>query len=709
MSNLLVSRRSSCLVAVIACVGISASAHADRYRTTQQDFGGVGLLQTPTARMAPEGSFSFNANRTSPYSRYSISMQPLPWLEGTLRYVSVSNRRYSNVEEFSGDQSFKDKAFDFKFRLLQESYWAPEVALGFRDLAGTGLFSSEFLVANKRFYDLDFSLGVAWGYIGNRGDFSNPFSVLGDDYDTRDAATVGTGGDFSIDNYFRGDPSLFGGVEYQTFWEPLRLKVELDGNDYQSEPLTNNQDQDSPINFGAVYRLSKGIDLSLGWERGNTAMFGITLHSNLKSDPFPAKLLDPPPERRQPLPAGVSAQSVDWANVSDRLRDNAGFEVEKIEVKDRELIVTGEQTTFRNQAQGLGRASRILDNSTGEGTYDWYTLVNKPRGIAVSEASIDADRLRDLEQNRIDEQDMRRSTVLATPSVLDTELLHTEPLDKFTYGLSLGYNQNVGGPDGFILYQLLARLSGEYRFKRNQWLHASVAADLINNFDKFRVTGPSELPRVRTNIREYLTSSDVILENFQYTHTQRLNQDLYAMGYGGMLESMFGGLGGEVLYRPAGDNWALGVDANWVRQRGFRQDFSFREYSTLTGHVTAYMQTNFYNVLAKASAGRYLAGDIGGTLDLSRRFNNGITVGAYATQTNVSSEEFGEGSFDKGIYFTFPFDAFFARSSQSQGTIGWNPLTRDGGAKLSRFYQLYDLTRDSDTNRFNDGFNSLRD
>ena len=38
-------------------------AHADRYRTTQSDFGGVGLLQTPTARFADEGAFNFNANR----------------------------------------------------------------------------------------------------------------------------------------------------------------------------------------------------------------------------------------------------------------------------------------------------------------------------------------------------------------------------------------------------------------------------------------------------------------------------------------------------------------------------------------------------------------------------------------------------------------------------------------------------------------------
>ncbi|GGC97443.1 YjbH domain-containing protein [Halopseudomonas salina] len=698
---------ASSLVASLsmACLILPAQALADRYSTTQHDFGGVGLLQTPTARMAPVGEFSFNANRTSPYSRYSVSVQPFSWLEGTIRYMAISNREYAVS---TTGQSYKDKAVDVKVRLLQENYWLPDVAFGMRDVGGTGLFASEYFVANKRFYDLDFSLGFAWGYIGNRGDVTNPLAILGGNFNERPGRTSDQVGDFNQDAYFKGRPGIFGGVEYQTPWEPLRLKLELDGNDYQSEPQENNQAQDSPINIGAVYKYSDGISFTAGWERGNTAMIGITLRTNL-SDALTPKTLDPEVEPRQALPAGVSAKTIDWANVSDRLRENAGFEVETIEEKNGELIVTGEQKVFRNEAQGLGRASRILDNSAGEGTYDWYTLVNKPRGMAVTETSIDAGKLRDLRDNRIDDAEMRRSVVNATPSVLNTELLHTEPLDKFTYGVSLGYNQNVGGPDGFILYQFLARLTSEYRFSRNQWIHTSVAANLLDNFDKFRYDAPSQLPRVRTNIREYLTSSDVVIESLQYTHTKRLDRDLYASAYAGMLESMFGGVGGELLFRPHNDNWAVGVDVNWVRQRGFKQDLSFRDYSTLTGHVTGYVQTSFYDVLAKGSVGRYLAGDYGATLDLSRRYKNGISVGAWVTRTNVSAEEFGEGSFDKGVYFSFPFDAFFARSSKSSGTIAWNPLTRDGGARLARRYQLYDMTRSADMSRFNDGYDSLRD
>ena len=291
-------------------------AHAEP-RYTQNDFGGVGLLQTPTARMAPAGELSFNANRTDPYSRYSLSLQPLDWLEGTFRYTAISNRKYGS-EALSGSQSYKDKAVDAKARLWQESHWLPEVALGFRDIGGTGLFSSEYFVANKRYKDLDFSLGIAWGYIGNRGDMDNPLGYLDDRFDTRPASS--TTGDVNTSSYFRGSPALFGGVVYQTPWAPLSLKVEYDGNDYKHEPQNNNQVQDSPINIGAVYKLSDSVDLTAGWERGNTALYGITLHTNFVSRKAPVKSYDPPATPLPPQAPTTPLDQVDCAEVSKKLQ-----------------------------------------------------------------------------------------------------------------------------------------------------------------------------------------------------------------------------------------------------------------------------------------------------------------------------------------------------------------------------------------------------
>ena len=94
-----------------------------------------------------------------------------------------------------------------------------------------------------------------------------------------------------------------------------------------------------------------------------------------------------------------------------------------------------------------------------------------------------------------------------------------------------------------------------------------------------------------------------------------------------------------------------------------------------------------YNTIpfdAKISYGEYLAGDIGTTFELSRRFDNGVMFGVFASNTNVSVEQFGEGSFDKGIFFDIPIFGNLVGYS-------WRPLTKDPGQKLIRKHTLYDL------------------
>ena len=676
-------------------------AHAEP-RYTQNDFGGVGLMQTPTARMAPAGELSLNANRTEPYSRYSLSLQPLDWLEGTFRYTAISNIKYGPAA-LSGNQSYKDKAVDAKARLWQESHWLPEVALGFRDIGGTGLFSSEYFVANKRYKNLDFSLGIAWGYIGNRGDLDNPIGYIDDRFDTR-PATSGTG-DVNTSSYFRGKPGLFGGVTYQTPWAPLSLKLEYDGNDYKHEPKNNNQVQDSPINFGAVYKLNDNIDLTPGWERGNTALFGITLHTNFVSRKAPVKSYDPP---AQPLPAKVPVAplgDIDWVAVSQQLEKNAGYKVERIAQRDSELMVYGEQSKYFYSAKGAGRASRILDNTAND-QIQWFTMVNKRYDMPVEEISVPRSTFRDVVNNEQDLVNLHRTTELNRATAHYDKTLYQQKPDPFTYGFGLGYQQNLGGPDGFLLYQISAYAEGQYRFTPNTWASGGVSVNLLNNYDKFTYDAPSNMPRVRTDLRQYVTTSDITMPALQLNKAKRLDQDLYGMVYGGYLESMYAGVGGELLYRPMGERWSIGADLNYVRQRAFDQGFGLRDYRTVTGHVTTYTKLPF-DLDAAVSVGRYLARDWGTTIDISREFTNGVKFGGWVTRTTASSEEYGEGSFDKGIYISIPFDEMMSVSTMSRANIAWAPLTRDGGAMLHRQYSLHTMTDGRNRDAFYENFEKI--
>ncbi|WP_243689575.1 YjbH domain-containing protein, partial [Cronobacter sakazakii] len=99
----------------LLALAVASACHAETYPApvgpSQSDFGGVGLMQTPTARMAREGELSLNYRDNDQYRYYSASIQLFPWLETTLRYTDVRTREYSNVDAFSGDQTYKDKAF----------------------------------------------------------------------------------------------------------------------------------------------------------------------------------------------------------------------------------------------------------------------------------------------------------------------------------------------------------------------------------------------------------------------------------------------------------------------------------------------------------------------------------------------------------------------------------------------------------------------
>ena len=132
-----------------------------------------------------------------------------------------------------------------------------------------------------------------------------------------------------------------------------------------------------------------------------------------------------------------------------------------------------------------------------------------------------------------------------------------------------------------------------------------------------------------------------------------------------------------------------------------------RNYEVTTGHFSYYHRLPYHEVLAAVSVGRYLAKDEGVTVELSRTFNNGVTFGVFATKTNVSSQEFGEGSFDKGFFMSMPLDAFFSRPTREHMGFVFRPLTRDGGQRLVNPRPLYWLTNDADTTAIGQGWGEL--
>ena len=664
------------------------------------DWGEIGVLQTPSARMAPTGAIRLQLNQVQPYTRGTVMMQPLEWFEGGFRYTDISNRLYGPT--IAGNQSYKDKSIDFKLRLREESAFWPQVALGVRDFGGTGLFSGEYLVASKRWGNWDASVGLGWGYLGGRGDLKNPLSVFGDKFNTRPGNTAVTGGQANLQSMFRGPTALFGGLQWHSPYDPLILKIELDGNAYQREPLGNRLPASSPINIGLVYRYSPNVDLSLALERGNRLSMGLTLHGALDKLDSP-KLLDPEPVAvREQAPQQLGEAG--WGATAQAIERFTGWSVRDIAHEQVTTTVRAETDGAIHLQERIERALKLLHRDA-PATTTRFVLQLQDHGLPMSQVVVDRAEWVAL-HTRADPPALRLAAQQTLPG--ETYLLAAPQDDasKADYwqgkppGLRVNwgpsYAQILGGPDGFLLYQIGLQAWAEQRFSDSTWINAGFNLRLLDNYDKFSYTAPSKLPRVRTFQREYVTSSRLTMPVLQLTHVRPLGGGHYLSAYGGMLESMYGGVGAEWLYRPWHGRMAWGIDLNHVRQRDFRQNLAFRDYSVNTGHATMYWDTGWNDVQVNLSLGRYLAGDIGATLEVRRTFNNGVSVGAWATKTNVSAAQFGEGSFDKGIYVTVPFDVMLPKSSPGAGSIAWNPLTRDGGARLGRQFPLYELTRQRD-------------
>ncbi|MEZ8785122.1 YjbH domain-containing protein [Vibrio splendidus] len=693
------------------------------YKTSQMNFGGVGLMQMPTGRMAPEGEFNFSASFNNEYHFYNVSLQVMPWLETTIRYTQVQDVLYSggnasdpncSSNNFSGCNKLADKGIDFKLRLIEEGYYLPEVSVGMRDFGGTGLFDGEFVTATKRFGPVDFTLGMAWGYMGTSGNFTNPLCKASDKYCERPSDTKGNGGSVDFERWFKGDAAIYGGFEYQTPYKPLTLKLEYDSNDYsQDYPVVRggvDMTQHTPWNVGAVYRFTDWGSAKVSYERGDTLTLGFDLSTNFNEmysvwrDTETAEL----------RPSGVeTVGDIDMAALAEELETIAGYEQAQILVDDNSIVVKSTQVKYRDRDIALERGATVITNAVPS-YIDTYKIIENDKSMELTETTVDAQAFKAAANNHY----LNAQTSDATNThelERKKSVIYHDGRERFDVSISPNLAQSFGSAENFYLYSLGLYTNASFWALNNVELSGSLYVNLIDNYDKFNYEIPSDgtdqTPRVRTLFRSYV-DDPVRLDRLQLTWFEDYGSGVYTQAYGGYLESMFAGVGGEILYRPFNQNWAIGADMTAISQRDpeswfgtFDQeiqvnpDDSSRTYKVIdkgtTGFITGYYtpQWDFLSdTLLKVDVGKFLAGDIGTRVDFSKQFKSGVIAGAFVSLTDMTTEEYGEGSYTKGFYVSIPFDLVTVKPSSSRAGFTWLPITRDGGQVLNKQYNLFDQT-----------------
>lgn len=715
-----VSAAVRCLLAAFLCVGLLAyEAKAQQTlaekaglpsRPHLSFYGEAGLIDMPTADSLAEGDFATTVSYFGVTTRVTLSFQVTNRLNGIFRYSGLRGL----APDPNRDVRY-DRSFDVSYRLLDENDWRPAVKIGLRDFGGTGLFSSEYVVATKSFGPrkaVKVTGGLGWGRLATSGGFDNPLEALfgvGTRVRQSGVRPIEEAGRIEIGDLFRGDTAFFGGISWQVN-DRLLLIGEYSSDDYTFETNGDVLDIKSQFNFGASYKVSDTVDVGLYYLYGNELGFRVNYVLNPKVPPA-ASGIEPGPQPVQPRPNRRSAPQV-WTTawVESEATQAAvqtaviaalgpeGLLVESLDLSASEAHVTLRNRRFDQSAQAIGRAARALTRSL-PASVETFHIGLVEQGMPTTRVTLQRS---DLEELEFAPDNAWQSYVRADIADAGTEPNARRSLTspRFSFAVTGYVDRSLFDPDQPLSFDLGVRLTTNYEPRPGWVLNTSVRQPLYSNRDNINRVSNSVIQTVRSEQDDFNRGDQAKLDRLTLAHYFRPAENLYGRITAGYLELAYAGVSSEVLWKPSTSRLALGVELNAVHQREPREPLALGEgqfdYETITGHASAYyaLDNGFH---AQLDVGRYLAEDWGGTFTLTREFRNGWRVGAFFTLTDVSFDDFGEGAFDKGIFVTLPTSWSIGQPSRQDQTTVIRPVLRDGGARVEVSDRLYDLVkRDSD-------------
>lgn len=683
-----ISQRVIAFVLVFAT--LTSPANAQQLST----YGTPGLIDLPTAEVLDDGELAFTLSQFGANRRQTLTFQVLPRIYGSFRYV--------NIESFddAGARDRYDRSFDVHFQAFDETAFLPAIGVGLRDFGGTGIYQSEYVVATKNMTpQLQVTGGLGWGRLAGRNSFGSPFGFIDEGFERRSGAGEGgiaATGQLDAGNWFRGDVSPFFGVKYQAT-DNLGLLVEYSPDLYRREVATDTITIESPWNVGLTYKFDNGVNLTAFSTGGTEVGAQLSYVLNPIERPIPGGLGSAP----YPILPRQSVAAASW-NVSGQGRDvqqqltqalgAEGLVLQGFDLAGDEATIRIQNQRWDSSAQAAGRAARVLANTLAP-QYERFVVVFQRNGLPISSVTTQRS---DLEELAFDYDGSWRTFARASLGdeadiARDGELENAFP--AFEYYLSPYIAFSLFDPDNPIRADIGPQLDLIYRPAPGLSFTGQFRYPVVGNIADATRRSNSVLQRVRSDAILYAVESDFEINTLTAEYLFRPRADVFARVTAGYLENMYGGLSGEVLWYPNGSRLALGAELNYAKQRDFDMLLEFQDYDVVTGHASAYYDLG-NGFVSQLDVGRYLAGDWGATLAVDREFNNGFKVGAYFTLTDVPFEEFGEGSFDKGIRLEVPLSWVTGQPSQRTVSQTIQPVLRDGGARLNVNNRLYGFVSD---------------
>ena len=493
-------------------------------------------------------------------------------------------------------------------------------------------------------------VGLGFGLMdGSDLSFKNPLSYISDKFNDRPTETEGLGGSFQPSRYFSGETtSPFFGVSH-ALNNKLMLRAEYDSS--VRPGLVPFRIPENDFSFGVDYFINDNFSIGVSYERGDYASFKFVYKNN------PVKTYEKSEYTRGEVRRGDNK----YTQLINNLEEN-GIGVKKL--------------TESAGSIGLQLTQVIHPN---------LQVVEQIIAQSARDAGITKDIKKDIEIADL----LVVSEIDEAYRINSSTIYQRQSTKKVNTNTRLQFRPFLASREEFFKGALLVENDTEFVIRENLFFNTNLKYSLWDNFDDLYLPPVDSFPaQVRSDVKEYLNKMNdggIMIGRAQLDYHLTPTKNHHIMISAGIFEDMFSGAGMEYLYFKPNDNYAFGIDVFKVRKRDYSWGFGYLDYENTLATANFYYRN--YGTIPfdmRVSAGEYLAGDVGYTLEFSRSFYNGVQFGVFATFTDVTTQQFGEGSFDKGITFNIPIYGNLVNYM-------WRPLTKDPGAKLNRRNTLHDL------------------
>jgi hypothetical protein len=375
------------------------------------------------------------------------------------------------------------------------------------------------------------------------------------------------------------------------------------------------------------------------------------------------------------------------------LGESQSLGIEAVDLKKDYVAIYYNNTHYIRETDAIHRMLRVL--TTLPPSVEHFYLTSVVGGLPSTEVQLTRSAY-ERAVNQFASVDDLLDYVKIVPGgmeIPDDALRFADAYPRFSWEILPRPRTLLFDPDKPFRLGLTISIGGSVEFEGGWKVEGNWTSDLVDTVDD-PTPGNSVLPHVRTDFRLYRDEGQHGIESLFVSKIGKLSPEVFYEAKAGLLEDMFGGVGGEIIWRPQGSNVAWGINAYYLKQRAYDRLFEFQDYDVVTGQVSMYWQDAIWRgVNVNVHAGRYLAGDWGATFEVTRKFESGVEIGAYATLTDVPFNEFGEGSFDKGLIIRVPFGWIAPFNTQYTVSTYLASLTRDGGQRLYDRNPLWEKVR----------------